>query len=74
MHDTIDTAQELQFAHYRRLTGAERFLLAFDLSLTARAFATARIRREHPEWSEADVRRELLRIALLTGDGARSAE
>lgn len=42
-----------------------RFLLAFEMSLFARELSRARIRIDHPEWNEADVARELLRLAFL---------
>jgi len=47
-------------------------VLAFEMSMLTRAFAAARIRREHPGWSEAEIRRELVRLSLLTGDGTRA--
>jgi hypothetical protein len=65
VRDTSAQAAEVQASIYRRMTGSQRVLLAYEISMTAREFATSRIRSEHPEWSEADVRRELLRIALL---------
>jgi hypothetical protein len=36
-----------------------------EMSLFARALAKARIQQEHPEWSEAQVARELIRLAFL---------
>lgn len=65
MRDTSAQAAEVQASVYRRMTGAQRVQLAYEISMTAREFAASRIRNEHPEWSEADVRRELLRIAFL---------
>ncbi len=40
-------------------------LLAFEMSLFARDLAKAGIRHEHPEWPEARVARELLRLAFF---------
>ncbi|HEX6909577.1 MAG TPA: hypothetical protein VF142_04265 [Longimicrobium sp.] len=65
MRDTSARAAEVQASIYRRMSGSERVQLAYEISMTAREFAASRIRHEHPEWSEADVRRELLRIAFL---------
>lgn len=48
-----------------RAMSGERRLLAFEMSLFARGLAKERIRREHPEWSEASVARELLRLAFF---------
>jgi hypothetical protein len=47
------------------MTGSQKVQLAYEISMTAREFAASRIRSEHPEWSDADVGRELLRIAFL---------
>ena len=40
-------------------------LLAFEMSEFARELARAGIRKDHPEWSEWQVARELLRLAFL---------
>jgi hypothetical protein len=47
------------------MSGEQRLLLAFEMSLFARDLAKERIRLEHPEWKESDVTRELLRLAFL---------
>lgn len=47
------------------MTGEERLLLAFEMSLFARDLASAGIRRQHPDWEETRVARELLRFAFL---------
>jgi hypothetical protein len=47
------------------MTGEQRLLLAFEMSLFARELAKERIRQEHPEWAETQVERELIRLALL---------
>jgi hypothetical protein len=63
--DTSREASELQLKAQRALSGEQRFLLAFEMSLFARKLARARIRIDHPEWNETDVARELLRLAFL---------
>ena len=63
--DTSPSAQARQFQIQRAMSGEQRLLIALDMSLFARELARERIRREHPEWSETDVARELLRLALL---------
>jgi len=63
--DTSAEAQEVQLKIQRAMSGEQRLLLAFEMSLFARELAAARIRQEHPQWSEAQVRRELLRLAFL---------
>jgi hypothetical protein len=73
MHLTDDTADRLQLEYYRRLTGEQRLLLAYELSMTVRAFAAARLRGEHPDWTERDILRELIRIACLPEPGGQGA-
>lgn len=63
--DTTDSAQEVQLRVQRAMSGEQRLLLAFEMSLFARDLAKERIRLEHPEWKESDVTRELLRLAFL---------
>jgi hypothetical protein len=63
--DTSREASELQLKVQRAMSGEQRFLLAFEMSLFARELARARIRIDHPQWNEADVARELLRLAFL---------
>jgi Rv0078B-related antitoxin len=47
------------------MPGEQRLLLAFEMSIFVRELNRERIRREHPQWTEARVARELLRLALL---------
>jgi hypothetical protein len=47
------------------MSGEKRLLLAFEMSLFARELAKEGIRREHPEWSEPQIVRELIRLAFL---------
>ncbi len=47
------------------MSGEKRLLLAFEMSLFARDLARAGIQKDHPEWDEASVARELLRLAFL---------
>jgi len=63
--DTSPAAQALQLEIQRRMSGEQRMLLAFEMSLFARELAKAGIRHEHPEWSEARVAREMLRLAFF---------
>lgn len=64
MSDTSPEAAEIQANIYRRMSGAERLRLAVEMSLTARSLAVARLRAQHPDWSEAELKRELLRYAF----------
>ena len=64
MSDTSPAAQAIQDEIHRRMSGEERFKLAFDMSLMVREFAWARLRKEHPEWNEWELKRETLRYAF----------
>jgi hypothetical protein len=63
--DTSPAAQAVQLEIQRAMSGEQRILLAFEMSLFARELAKAGIRREHPDWPEALVARELLRLAFF---------
>jgi hypothetical protein len=63
--DTRPAAREVQLRVHNSMSGEQRLLLAFEMSLFARDLARAGIRRDHPEWDEARVDRELLRLAFL---------
>ncbi len=62
--DTSSAAQSAQLNILRAMSGEQRILLAFEMSLFARELAKEGIRREHPEWPEERVARELLRLAF----------
>ncbi len=47
------------------MSGEQRLLLAFEMSMFARELCRERIRCEHPEWQEGRITRELLRMAFL---------
>jgi len=63
--DTSPAAQAVQSEILRAMSGEQRLLLAFEMSLFARELAREGIRREHPEWPEASVARELVRLAFF---------
>ena len=63
--DTTASAQALQLEIQRSMTGEQRLLMAMEMSLFARELAKARIRGEHPEWSDTEITREFLRLAFL---------
>jgi hypothetical protein len=65
-HDTSPEAAAIQASIHRKLTGAQRLQLAVDMSQLAREFALSRLRHEHPDWTDAQLRRELLRYAFLS--------
>ena len=63
--DTSLEAQAVQLQIQRAMPGEKRLLIALEMSLFARELAAAGIRRDHPQWTEAQVARELLRLAFL---------
>jgi hypothetical protein len=63
--DTTPAAQEMQLRIQRSMSGEQRMLIAFEMSMFARELARERIRMDHPDWDEARVARELLRLAFL---------
>ncbi|PYX30518.1 MAG: hypothetical protein DMG80_12340 [Acidobacteria bacterium] len=63
--DTSSRAHAVQFEVLRGMPGEKRLLMALEMSLFARELAKEGIRRDHPEWAETQVARELLRLAFL---------
>jgi hypothetical protein len=63
--DTTEAARKLQLQIELEMTGEERILEAFEMSLFARELAKAKIRSDHPDWRESQVARELLRLTFL---------
>lgn len=63
--DTSPEAARIQLDILRKMTGEQRIKIAFDLTDFLRRMALSRIRAENPEWSDWQVKRELLRIAFL---------
>jgi hypothetical protein len=78
--DTSPAAKKRQMEIKAAMSGEERLIEAFDMeafdmeafdmeafdmSLFARELAKAKIRVDHPEWSESQVAREVLRLAFL---------
>ena len=67
MRDTTPEAAKIQTEILRGLTGEQRMRTAFEMSMLARELCLARLRHEHPEWTEDERRRELLRYAFAPG-------
>jgi hypothetical protein len=65
--DTSSSAQAVQLQLQRSMSGEQRLLLAFEMSMFARVLSGERIRRERPGWTESQVARELIRLAFLPG-------
>jgi hypothetical protein len=60
--DTSPGVHALQIRLYREAGPERRAAMAADLSEAVREFSRAGVRLRHPEFSEAEVNRELLRI------------
>ncbi len=60
MNDTTPEAREVQTEVYRRMGGARRVKIAFELSELVRDLARARIRRRRPAFDDRAVEDELL--------------
>ena len=59
--DPESKAIEIQMQVHRGMTGAQRLLIALQMSDFVRKLAISRLRSEHPEWSDAELRLALLR-------------
>lgn len=62
--DTTTDASQVQRDILSRMEGSERLLLALRMSDEAREVTRDGIRHRHPEWSEAEIHAELLRLML----------
>ena len=60
--DTSPEAFAYQIDRYRELGPGGRSRIAAELSDAVRQMSLASIRRRHPEYSDAEVRREFLRV------------
>jgi len=63
--DTTPQAEAVRSRIQRDMTGEERFLLAYQMSMFVREIAMEGIRRDHADWTEEQVARELLRRAFF---------
>ena len=66
--DTTIEADALQRRIWRRLGGPSRLRLALDMSVAARALALARLRDRHPDYSDLDLKKALLRLSFEAND------
>ena len=63
--DTSSSAEAIQAQVQQQLSREARLLLAFEMSDFARELARAGVRRAHPEWTNEQITRELLRLSFL---------
>ncbi|MFH2053278.1 MAG: hypothetical protein ABIK96_12485 [bacterium] len=57
-------ADETQRSILRCMTSGQRFRLACEMSDLAHDLCRARIRHQHPDWTEAEIIREMVRAAF----------
>lgn len=62
--DTSVGARRVQIEALRRLDGPRRLQMALRMSDDSREITLAGIRHRHPDWTDAEVHRELLRLLL----------
>jgi hypothetical protein len=63
--DTSPAAKRLQMQIEAALTGEERILRTLEASLLVREFTKSKIRSDHPDWTEAQIAHEVLRLQFL---------
>jgi len=63
-HDTSVAARRVQIEALRRLDGPARLEMALRMSDDSREVTLAGIRHRHPDWTDAAVHQELLRLLL----------
>jgi hypothetical protein len=63
--DTTPEARTRQLEILRAMSGERRMMLAYEMSMFVRGIAKEGIRRDHPDWTEAQIARELLRRAFF---------
>lgn len=62
--DTTPAARQIQVQALRRQDGVTKLLMALEMSDDARNVMLAGIRHRHPDWDDAEVHRESLRLLL----------
>jgi len=65
MTDTSPEARAKQDEILRAMSGEQRMTLAYEMSMFVRELMREDIRRDHPEWTEAQITRELLSRAFF---------
>jgi hypothetical protein len=63
--DTSPEIQALDRKIQRSMSGEQHLLEALEMSLFARELAKAKVRHDHPDWTEAGIAREVLRLEFL---------
>lgn len=65
LSDTSPAAKKRQMEIFASMSGEQRILLALEASDLACELAKSKIRKDHPDWNEAQISREVLRQQFL---------
>ncbi len=65
LSDTSPEARARQFQILRAMPGEDRVVLAYEMSMFVREVMREGIRRDHPDWTEQQTEREILRRAFF---------
>jgi hypothetical protein len=63
--DTSPKVEAMQLEALRSMTGGQRVLMGMEICLVTRELMKAGIREKHPEWSERQVKLEMLRLLFF---------
>jgi hypothetical protein len=66
--DTNPEIEARQVEIWRNMSAEQRLRLGFEISEMIKSLTKSRIRQEHPDWSEQQVAREVIRCAFLPKD------
>jgi hypothetical protein len=65
IRDTTPAAAAVQLEIHRAMSGEQKIKLSYQMSMDGRALNRARLRQEHPGWTEAQIAHELIRLAFF---------
>jgi len=68
LRDTSPEVELRQVEIWRKMGAEKRLRLGFEISETLRNLTKSSIRQKHPDWSEEQVVREVIRCAFLPKD------
>lgn len=63
--DTTPEIEAMQIRIFSSMTIEQHLEAALEISLLSRGLMTAGVRRDHPDWSDKEVEREVHRLAFF---------
>jgi Rv0078B-related antitoxin len=63
--DTTPEIEAMQIRIFRSMTVERHLEIALEISLLSRALMRAGVRRDHPDWSDKEIEREVHRLAFF---------